>query len=79
MAKGVKPLTILVTDEALVPHLQGLVIKGHVLDVVQGPRYDRVVGSNCYRLTPEMLDNLPKNTLDKLVKEARAEKYGKPT
>ena len=78
MGKSSKPLTILCTSPELLPYLQGLIEKGHTVDVVDGPPYDRVVGPNCFKLTPEMLDNLPKNTLETLIKGARLEKYGEP-
>ena len=79
MGKATRPLTILLTDKDLLPHLADLIAKGHQVDIVDGPAYDRVIGPNCYRLTPLMLDTLPKNTLAVLVKEARLEKYGPTT
>lgn len=78
MGKSSKPLTILCTNPALLPALQPLLEKGHTIDVVDGPPYDRVVGPNCYKLNNEMLANLPKNTLETLIKAARLEKYGEP-
>lgn len=82
MGKTSKPLTFLVTSPDIIPYLKELVEKGHTIDMidtVNGPPYDRVIGPNCYKLTPEMLDNLPKNTLDTLIKGARVEKFGATT
>ena len=76
MGKSSKPLTILVTNTDLLPYLQPLIEKGHTVEVIDGPPYDRVLGPNCFKLTPDMLDNLPKNTLETLIKGARLEKYG---
>lgn len=79
MGKTSKPLTILLLDAQLAPYFTSLGEKGHTIDVYDGgcqlEKYDRIYGSRCYRLTTEMLDNLPANTLPELVKAARAEKY----
>ena len=66
----------------LEPYFETMRAQGHTIDIVgcgfdsDTAIYDRIIGPQCYRLTPEMLANLPANTLPNIIKEARLEKYG---
>ena len=75
-----KPLRILITDPLLVEPLQYLAEAGHTLDFVDYSaegQYHLVLGSNCAKLTVGMLRDMPKQTLEAMIKGARELIYGK--
>ena len=54
-AVKVKPLTILVTDQAMLewPEVQEIVVKGHIVQCLESPP-DIIIGPHCWRMTDEL-------------------------